>query len=123
MRILVIEDDSEVRDMVCKMLSDKSFDVVAAINGREGMELISKASNIDLVITDLIMPEKEGLETIRELKRDFSPIKILAISGGGKGKAQDYLTAATIMGADSTLGKPFVKQELIEAVQELLQHE
>lgn len=119
MHILVIEDDAEVRNMVCKMLSAEKYDVVSAVNGREGIELMRNKSNIDLVITDLFMPEKEGLETIRELKRDFSTIKILAISGGGRDKAQDFLMTAEILGADLTLGKPFVKQELLDAVHDL----
>ena len=120
MRVLIIDDDAEVRDMVCKMLKDESFDVFAAINGKEGIEFLRKSSNIDLVITDLIMPEKEGIETIREIKRDFSHIKILAMSGGGKGNAMDYLRMAKGMGADLTLRKPFIKQELLKAVQEIL---
>ncbi len=105
--------------MVCKMLSAEGYEVVSAVNGREGIELMRNKSNIDLVITDLFMPEKEGLETIRELKRDFSTIKILAISGGGRDKAQDFLMTAAILGADLTLGKPFVKQELLDAVHDL----
>ena len=120
MRILVIEDDTEVREMVCKMLNDENYDVFEAVNGKEALKLLSIEPRIDLVITDIIMPEKEGIETIRELKRDYPHIKILAISGGGKGSAQNYLNLANCMGADLTMNKPFVKQELLGAVQTLL---
>ncbi len=74
--------------------------------------MLRKEPNIDLVITDLIMPEKEGIETICELKQDFPPIRILAMSVGGKGSVQDYLRVARGVGADLTLGKPFVKVAL-----------
>ena len=122
MRILVIEDDAEVRGMICKMLSDEDYDVIAAVNGKEGIELLRKESNVVLVITDLIMPEKEGIEVIRELKQDFPPIKILAISGRGCGSLQNYLTLSKALGADLTLSKPFVKKELLKVVKELLEH-
>ena len=121
MRILVIEDDPEVREMVYKMLKKEGYEVVEAGNGKEAFELLSIDPKIDLVITDIIMPEKEGIETIIELKRDYPHIKILAISGGGKGSAQNYLAIAKKFGADLTLSKPFVKQELLEAVQEILE--
>lgn len=121
MRILVIDDDPSVRDVMEKMLSSEGFEVRTASDGLEGMRLIKSDSEIDLVITDMIMPEKEGIETIRELKRDFPHIRILALSGGGRGSADWYLDLAAKMGADSVLKKPFVKQELVEAVQNLLE--
>ena len=98
------------------------YDVITAVNGKKGLQLLNLESNIDLVISDLIMPEKEGIETILEIKRDFSHIRILAISGGGRGDSQNYLLLAKKLGADLTLSKPFIKQELLEAVQELLEH-
>jgi len=121
MHILVIEDDAEVRDMVCKMLKDEEYEVVSAINGREGMELLRNESNIDLVITDILMPEKEGIETIRELKRDYPSIKILAISGGSRFLLHDFLRCAKLLGADLTLSKPFVKKDLLKVVKLLLE--
>lgn len=120
MRILVIDDEAEIRKMVIKMLRKESFEVVEASNGEEGLKILRGQSGFALVITDLIMPEKEGIETILEIKRDFSEIKILAISGGGKGNAQDYLELAKGLGADQTLCKPFMKSELCEVVNSLL---
>jgi CheY-like chemotaxis protein len=119
MSILVIDDDVAVLEMVSEMLNSEGVTVLTAANGEEGMRLIRGHSEIDLVITDLIMPEKEGMETIRELKRDFPHIRILAISGGGRVSAQSYLTIAKALGADLTLGKPFVRQELLDAVHAL----
>jgi len=120
MRILVIDDDKEVRELICIMLRSEGYEVFEASNGSEGIKVIKKEPEFDIVITDLIMPEKEGIETISEIRNEYPNIKILAISGGGKGGTLNYLTIAKGMGADSTLGKPFVKQELIEAIQGLL---
>ena len=119
MQILVIDDDPDVRGMVCRMLESEGHDVIDAVDGVDGMRKIKTKPEIEVVITDLIMPEKEGIETIRELKRDFPETKILAISGGGKSDPDNYLRIAKAMGAHSTLSKPFVKQDLIDAVQNL----
>ena len=119
MRVLVIDDTAEVREMINKMLSVEGYDVLEAANGKEGMQIISSEPEIELVITDLIMPEKEGIETIREIKQDYSHIKILAISGGGKIDGQNYLAIAQGMGADLTLRKPFVRKDLMDVVKKL----
>jgi CheY-like chemotaxis protein len=117
MRILVIDDDAAVREMISKMLNSEGFEALTAADGEQALRVIRSHSEIDLVIIDMIMPEKEGIETISELKRDFPHIKILAISGGGKISADIYLRLAAQMGADSALKKPFVKQEMINAIQ------
>ncbi|MGP8330522.1 MAG: response regulator [Methanosarcinaceae archaeon] len=119
MRILVIDDDNEILEMISRMLNDEGYEVITAVNGQAGLQLLNRESNIALVITDLIMPKKEGIETIREIKRDFSQIRILAISGGGRGSAEDYLALAKNLGADLALKKPFVKRKLLEAIREL----
>ncbi len=119
MRLLVIDDDVDVREMICKMLTGDDYDLLVAANGKEGMQIIKREPEIDIVITDLIMPEMEGIETIQEIKRRFPQIKILAISGGGRGSAQNYLTLAKGMGANLTLNKPFVKNELLNALKEI----
>ena len=120
MFILVIDDDIDVRKMICKILSKAHYDVLEAANGYEATDLLKNNSRISLVITDMIMPEKEGVETIIELKQDYPHIKILAISGGGKGYAQDYLEIAKGIGADLALKKPFMTNELIDAVTKLM---
>ncbi len=119
MRILAIDDDSAVLGMTSRILSSEDYEVLTASNGNEGMQMIRSTPGIDLVITDLIMPEKEGIETIKEIKQDFPDIKILAISGGGRGTVKSYLPVAKLLGADLTLNKPFVAQDLLESIQKL----
>ncbi|NOY68955.1 MAG: response regulator [Deltaproteobacteria bacterium] len=117
MNILVIDDSAEIREVIYKILQEEGHDVAVSINGKEALKLLKLNPRIDLVITDIIMPEKEGIETIIELKRDYPKIRIMAISGGGYGNAGDYLVAAKRVGADSTLCKPFDRQELIDTLQ------
>jgi len=93
--------------------------VLEAADGIEGLE-IYRQEPTDLVITDLIMPEKEGIETIIELKRDFPEVKIIAMSGGGRIEPESYLNIAQKLGALQTLTKPFDRKELLEAVHNLL---
>lgn len=119
MKILVIDDDDDVRRLICKMLETEGFDFLEAANGDEGLKIIKKESDVNIVITDLIMPEKEGLETIRELRMDFPNVKILAISGGGKINSDNYLVIAKGLGADLTLNKPFTRQDLLDSIQKL----
>ncbi len=119
MRILVIDDESEIRKMLCKMLIDEGYDVVDAANGKEGLQKIKEDPEICLVITDVIMPEHEGIEAIHNIKKEFSQVRILAISGGGKFDPNNYLRIAKLSGADLTMSKPFSPEELLNAVQEL----
>ncbi len=119
LRILVIDDDVQVRKMLRLTLAADGFDVIEAQDGKVAMRLF-RQDPADLVITDLIMPEKEGIETIIELKRDFPDIKIIAISGGGRIDPKDYLYLAEKLGAQVTLEKPFTRKEVLEAVHELI---
>jgi len=82
-RILVIDDDIQILEMLGQTLEREGYEVVDALDGKEGMRLYREAPT-DLVITDIVMPEKEGVETIMELKRDFPDVKIIAMSGGGQ---------------------------------------
>ena len=117
--ILLIEDDAEVRTVIRRMLESKNHEVVEAPNGKVGLRLYRKNST-DLVVTDILMPDKEGIETIRELRRDFPEVKIIAISGGGMLGLERYLELAKKMGAQRTLEKLFNGNELNEVVRELL---
>jgi len=117
--ILVIDDDASVREVVSEMLRLEGHEVIIAENGRDAIPLLS-AQRIDLVITDLIMPEKEGIETISEIRRTDSRIPIVAISGGGRLGPGDYLETARYIGADATLAKPFARQELLATIDALL---
>lgn len=118
-RILVVDDDWQMREMMHQALARAGYDVVEAANGKIGMN-IQRESPADLVITDLIMPEKEGIETIRELRKDFPGLKIIAISGGGRAGADGYLSVAKTIGADRTLSKPFDLKQILDTVEELL---
>lgn len=123
MRVLVIDDDDVIRVMVCRMLTDAGYETVDAADGDKGLHLMTTEPDISLVITDLIMPEKEGVETIRELRDKYPHVKILAISGGGKGGADTYLKIAERIGADASLKKPFVTEDLLTLVRELVSGE
>ena len=118
-RILVIDDEPHILLMVKKMLERAGYEVDLASNGSEGLRLFSKLRP-GLVITDIIMPEKEGLETIREMKRISSDLKIIAMSGGGKISADNYLETAKIFGASRLIEKPFSQKQLLTYVEELM---
>lgn len=117
--ILVIEDDELVRDLLKQLLENEGYNVTTARNGRIGIQLY-RAEPSDLVITDLIMPEKEGIETIRELRKDYPDVKIIAISGGGAIAPTEYLNIAQRLGVQKTLSKPFKTAEILEAIRQLL---
>lgn len=119
-RILVVEDDGAVRELLQEILERAGHEVIAAQNGKEAIALYKK-SPADLMITNILMPEKEGLETIQELRREDSEIKIIAISGGGQIGPADYLEVARRFGAMRTFSKPFARKELLQAVDELLE--
>lgn len=116
--ILVIDDDAGMRRTLVRMLSHEHR-TVEAKNGLEGLAQFN-AHSPDLVITDIVMPIKEGIETILELRRRAPQIPILAISGGGDIRRADYLGMAGKLGADATLSKPVMAAELREAVNRLL---
>lgn len=118
-RILVIDDEQYILLMLKKMLERAGFDVDIAINGEEGLRYYHKYP-ADLIITDIVMPEKEGLETIRELKSDNPNVKIIAISGGGRADSKEYLESARLFGAERIFSKPFKQAELLKAVQDML---
>jgi len=118
-RILLIDDESEIRKLFIKKLAGKGYEIIEACDGKEGLKLYHE-TRPDLVITDLVMPEKEGIETIIELKREFPNVKIIAISGGGRNVPGAYLHIAKNLGAERTFSKPIDWPELIKTVRELL---
>jgi len=119
-RILIIDDEASIRELFLNMLTQEGYDVVEASDGNAGMKLF-RDNPSDVVITDLIMPDKEGIETIMELRRDFPDVKIIAISGGGVVHAEEYLRMARGVGADRVFKKPFDVPEMLDAVSELLE--
>lgn len=117
-RILIIDDDPQILNMLGQTLEREGHKVVNAPNGKEGLKLY-RENPTDLIITDLIMPEKDGIETIMELRRDFPDVKIIAISGGGHIDAELYLSMARKLGVQRTFAKPVGKAELLKSVREL----
>ena len=118
-RILVIDDNTTLRMMMHETLAKAGHEVVEACNGHEGTERAA-AESFDLVITDIIMPDKEGIATIVELRRNYPDLKIIAASAGGKIDAKEYLETAKEFGADRTLVKPFGRKDILEAVDQVL---
>jgi CheY-like chemotaxis protein len=118
-RILLIDDDDFVRAMLSQTLAHFGHVVIEARNGKEGLERYATAG-ADLVITDLVMPEKEGLEVVMELRMGDNPPKIIAMSGGGRTNPTDYLRLAKHLGACAILSKPFSSEVFMAAVNGLL---
>lgn len=118
-RILVVDDEAQIRTMLTQMLEQEGYEVQTAENGEDGFNLVRKQV-FDLVITDMIMPVKDGLKFIMELIKDYPDLKILAISGGGAIKADRYLTMAGYLGDIATLEKPFKRDRLLELVRQQL---
>ena len=117
--ILVIDDEEHIRMLIRKMLELSGYEVYEAPDGKVGLELYRKKPT-DLIITDILMPEKEGLETIMELRRYYPKAKIIAISGGGQIGNLSFLSAAKHLGALRTLTKPFTHKELLKTIKELI---
>jgi CheY-like chemotaxis protein len=117
--ILLVDDDEQFRTMLCEVLRRAGYEVQAACDGVEAGKLY-RSQPTDLIITDLIMPEKEGLEMIREFRRDYPQAKIIAMSGGGRKGTINCLDVARMFGAQQVLEKPFSHQEILQAVHALL---
>ncbi|MBU1702010.1 MAG: response regulator [Candidatus Eisenbacteria bacterium] len=118
-RLLVVDDDERIRIMLRMTLEEAGYDVEEAPNGVVALQ-IQEENPVDLVITDIIMPEKEGIETIMDLHRRWSKLPIIAISGGGRDTPQRYLGIAKGIGAARIFPKPILRDELLEAITELL---
>ncbi len=118
-RILIIDDDEIFLNLMSVFFEANGFDVATAVNGEEGLKRF-RDKPADLVITDIIMPKKEGIDVIIKLKNDYPDINIIAMSGGGEIGPEAYLHAAKSSGAARIIAKPFKFETLLEAVQDLL---
>jgi YesN/AraC family two-component response regulator len=119
-KILLIDDDDSLRRALRLTLIHFGHTVIEARNGKEGMVLFSHTA-VDLVITDIVMPEKDGLVVLGELQKKQPPVKIIAISGGGRVSPEDYLRIAKAMRAAKVLAKPFSNEDLIASINDLLE--
>ena len=117
--ILLVDDDVMVRETVKHILLSAAHDVVIAQDGKRALEIFSK-SRFDLVITDIIMPEKDGIEVIAEMRRLKPEVRILAISGGGRIGNTDFLQIAEKIGAAATIAKPFDPDDFLVKVDQCL---
>lgn len=112
-KILVIDDDREIVDALGSFLTEEGFSVRTAGDGEEGLTVFQDFRP-DVVLTDILMPKREGIETILELKRRSPELRIIAMSGGGIINASTYLEVASRMGASAVLKKPFNLDELLK---------
>lgn len=117
--VLIIDDEEDVRRVLQRVLKRAGHTTFEARNGREAIELY-EALKPDVTITDIIMPDVEGIETIRELRKRFDAKNIIAISGGGRSNGRDYLAMAERLGASLVLRKPIDPRSLIIAVEQLV---
>jgi DNA-binding NtrC family response regulator len=118
-RILIIDDEQQIRSMLRLMLERDGYEVVEAPDGSEGIKAY-RQKPADLVITDLIMPNKDGIGMIIELQKEFPDVKIIAMSGGGLNKPEGYLKGAKKLGAACTLTKPIDREKMLRAVKNII---
>lgn len=118
-QVLVIDDEPDIREGLAEMLESSGYRVTIAANGREGLRLY-KEGRFDLVITDIIMPDQEGIETIRAIRKQGGDAKIIAMSGGGLVDPLGYLSMARKLGADRIFEKPLDFDDLLAAMSQLL---
>ena len=118
--VIIVEDDKELREMLKLSLSRRNFTVFEADNGKSAIAHF-KPTITDLVVTDLIMPEEDGLKVVIKLRELKPTIKIIAISGGGKVGPGSYLNLAKALGADAIYSKPFSINDLIAKIEQLLE--
>ncbi|MEW5977857.1 MAG: response regulator [Acidobacteriota bacterium] len=118
-RILLIDDDDGLRRVLRRALQRRGYEVLEAPDGREGLSLVGR-EQVDLVLTDMIMPGMEGVETIQQLRRTHPGLPIIAMSGGGRLKPEGYLQLAETFGALSVLRKPFENDQLFATIEAVL---
>jgi len=120
--ILIVEDDNDLREMLKVSLLRRKYTVIEASNGKEAI-IKFKPSMVNLVITDIIMPDEDGLKVIMRFRELKPTIKIIAISGGGKAGPGNYLNLARALGADEIFPKPFSINTLLQKIDEMLEPE
>jgi CheY-like chemotaxis protein len=116
-RILVVDDDASVRTVLRNILEHEGYDVMVAPNGKVAIEL-NRQKQADLVITDILMPEKDGVETIVELKEECPKTRLIAMSGGGHLDPEFYLQIAKTLGVTGIFRKPIEREELLALIRE-----
>lgn len=120
--VLLVEDDEQLRKLLKRLLTVSGYEVWEAQNGK-GVGAMYEAHHPDLVITDVVMPEKEGLEVIMDLRRRDQKVKIITMSGGGQIDGEAYLLIARKLGVQHTLSKPFSNADFLNVVRLALESE
>ncbi len=118
-KILIADDDSEIRVTLQKLLQMVGHEVQLAKDGLEAGRILD-AGAFDLMVTDIVMPNQEGLESIMQAKQKHPSLHLIAMSGGGKDRTENYLRMAKTFGADAIFMKPFSPREMLDKVNELL---
>lgn len=116
--ILLVDDDTDFLDATNELLRNRNYSVVSAVSYDEALALLEN-SLIDVIVTDIIIPEHDGFELILQVRRLYPKIKIIAMSGGGKIDKDTYLKMAKGMSADATIAKPFRIDELVQTIRQL----
>lgn len=116
LRILVVDDDASVREVIRAMLESVGFSVQVAVNGRDAVTMLGSAA-YDLIMTDLVMPEQEGIATIKQIRQTYPNLKVIAMSGAFGG---DYLRIASFLGAHGTIAKPLKLETLLSTIHNVL---
>ena len=117
-RVLVVDDDTGVRNFLRMLLELEGYEVATVGNGIEALE-VQRSDPAAVVLTDIFMPDADGMETIVKLREEFPQTKIIVMSGGGSYRGADYLALAREIGAAKSLKKPFAPQDLIDAMREV----
>lgn len=117
-RILIVDDDDLVREIIARTLQDARHDTLEARNGRQALDILDREV-VDLAISDILMPEIDGLGLILAIRKQFPNLNVLCISGG-RTRDMDYLGAAEKLGAQMVLRKPFTPMQLLAAVEAVL---
>lgn len=118
--ILLVDDDELVRATIEASLGEHGYDVVTASNGHEAVAQLERATSIDVIVCDILMPEMDGIETLRELRKRWSMIPVVIMSGGDRSGWNDALRMASLLGANRTIQKPFTPGELIALLDDVL---
>lgn len=118
-RILVIDDDQKITELIKIWLEEAGYEVLVALNGQEGLK-IQREDPADLIITDIFMPQREGTGVLVDVYDEFPQTKVIVMSGGGASDKVDYLELARLLGAVKVFQKPFDLKELLETVQSII---
>lgn len=119
-KILVTDDSASIRSFIRGLLEEADYEVVEARDGKEGIEVFKQEGNIDLIVTDIYMPIKSGLELVVELKEEFKDLKIIVLSDGGKNNFSNELGVVEALGATHFMKKDLIKDQLIDLVNKVI---